>query len=122
MILKGSLQSLLHLNQAGDIEALHALTVPNAQEVTNDPSLKFKGKTVMVLPPFLTKMLMDADSKDPFKLFQAACKALNNFDESHLAIVPRDVDLQAEEDAAAPDTAKEVFLYVIQLLYLASKH
>jgi hypothetical protein len=90
--------------------------------VTNDPSLKFKGKTVMVLPPFLTKMLMDTDSKDRFQLFQATCKALNNFDESQLAIVPRDLDLQAEEDALAQDTMKAVFLYMIQLLYLASKH
>jgi hypothetical protein len=57
------------LNQAGDIEALHALTVPNAQEVMNDPLLKFKGKTVMALPAFLTKLLMDVDSKDPFQLF-----------------------------------------------------
>jgi hypothetical protein len=50
------------LNQARDIEAIHALAVPNAQEVMNDPSLKFKGKTVMVLLPFLTKTLMDTDS------------------------------------------------------------
>jgi hypothetical protein len=70
------------LNQAGDIEALHSLTGPNAQEVMNDPSLKFKGKTVMALPPFLTKTLMDADSEDPFQLFRATCKALNDFDES----------------------------------------
>jgi hypothetical protein len=103
---KGTTPKFVHLNQAGDIKVLHALTVPNAQEVMNDPLLKFKGKTVMALPQFLTKLLMDVDSKDPFKLFQAACKALNDFDESHLAL----------------DTAKEVFLYVIQLLYLASKH
>jgi hypothetical protein len=73
---KGITPKFVHLNQAGDIEALHALTVPNAQEVMNDALLKFKGKTVMALPHFLTKMLMDADSKDPFKLFQAVCKAL----------------------------------------------
>jgi hypothetical protein len=60
----------------------------NTQEVSNDPLLKFKGKTIMVLPPFLMKTLMDADSKDPCKLFKAACKALNNYNESQSAIVP----------------------------------
>jgi hypothetical protein len=83
---KGITPKFVHLNQAGDIEVLHALTVPNAEEVMNDSLLNFKGKTVMALPQFLTKMLMDVDSKDPFKLFQAVCKALNDFDESHLAI------------------------------------
>jgi hypothetical protein len=60
----------------------------NTQEVSNDPLLKFKGKTIMVLPPFLMKTLMDADSKDSFKLIKAACKALNNYNESQSAIVP----------------------------------
>jgi hypothetical protein len=35
---------------------------------------------------------------------------------------PHDVDLQADKDTAALDMAKVVFLYVIQLLYLASKN
>jgi hypothetical protein len=65
------------------LEALHALTVPSAHEVANDPSLKaIQGKNShgSMLPPFLMKTLIDINSEDPFKLFKAACKALNNYE------------------------------------------
>lgn len=48
----GITPKFIDLNGTADIEALHALTVPSAQEVADDPSIKFKGKIVMALPPF----------------------------------------------------------------------
>ncbi len=119
----GITPKFIDLNGTADIEALHALTVPSAQEVADDPSIKFKGKIVMALPPFLMKTHIDMDFKDPFKLFKVAWKALNDYDNKNQpAIVPCNMDLQAEVDVEAPDMAKAAFLYVTKFLYLTPKN
>jgi hypothetical protein len=60
----GITPKFIDLNGTADIEALHTLTVPSAQEVADDPSIKFKGKIVMALPPFLMKTHIDMDIRE----------------------------------------------------------
>jgi len=56
------------------------LTVVMTEEPQNDKSLKFKGKRMIVLPPFLAKALMDADMEDAATVMMASCKTLYQFD------------------------------------------
>jgi len=55
-------------------------TVATSVELQEDESLTFKGKCMVVLPPFLAKALMDADMEDAVTLMMVACKTLCQFD------------------------------------------
>lgn len=41
----------------------------------------FKGKRGIVMPHFVARAIMDADTEDPIVMLQVVCKALNDFDE-----------------------------------------
>jgi hypothetical protein len=76
----GTSPSFAKIQKATSLEALKTLTVPSQMALQKDGNklLTFKGKCSVIVPPFLTKILMDIDSKDPFVLLQATCKALSD--------------------------------------------
>ena len=54
--------------EATSIEKLNKLKPASKEQVQKHLELQYKGKKGVVLPPFLMKILMDADSEDPFIL------------------------------------------------------
>jgi hypothetical protein len=52
----------------------------NSQHTRNSSSRE--RKQGVIIPPFLTKILMDVDSEDPFILLKACCKVLKDFDKT----------------------------------------
>ena len=53
------------------VEELQALSTPSRSVVADNPTLKFQGKFSIAMPPFLTKILMDADTEDAFNLLKS---------------------------------------------------
>ncbi len=72
----------------------------------------------MPVPPFLATVLMDANTEEPWALLHSCCKALNDFDEQSMVMVPEGQDSDSDDDA----TAKETFYHVAQFLYIAKCH
>ena len=108
------------IHGAKTLEELKALPTPNRETTADNPTLSFKGKMSIAVPPFLTKILMDADSEDPFILLKACCKALNDFDERNLAIVPNGDNDLAQVQEVNDESAKSVFFRVVQFLTIAA--
>ena len=88
----------------------------------------FHGKQAIVLPPFLAKAFMDADTEDAAELALVGCKILQDFDaqmaqgECGVVEESKDSDL-TEDDVLAPAPGQHVtvtFRYVIQFLYLVA--
>jgi len=73
-------------------EDFAALGPPSSKELQEGPNLQFGGKRMIVLPPFLTKVLMEVDSDNAITLLVAPCKVLCDFD-----LVA--VEAEVEEDA-----------------------
>jgi len=98
-------------------EEFDALSVATTQELQEDENLKFTGKRMVVLPPFLTKAMMDADTEDAILLMMAACKALCDFDTmADGAFVPNGSD-----PAEGLMSAREEFFHVVQFLFLVGR-
>jgi len=92
------------------------LRAPSTEDLQADPSLKFEGKRMVVLPPFLTKVLMETDSDCAITLMIAACKAICDFDS-----VAADVGSEEGDEEGDAMTAKNKFFHVVQFLYLIGK-
>jgi hypothetical protein len=63
--------SVEKINEAVDLEALKSLA-PTAVTCSHE---NFARKKCIAIPPLLTKVLMDADSEDPYVLLKTYCKA-----------------------------------------------
>jgi hypothetical protein len=104
---------------SGTLEELKNLKPASNTKLTAHPELLFKGKKGVVIPPFLTKILMDVDSEDPFVLLKACCKVLKDFDETPEMVEAMDED---EDDAGEqPVSATMTFFHVVQFLYFAAR-
>ncbi len=101
------------------VEELRALSTPTRSVVADNPTLTFQGKLSIAIPPFLTKILMDADTEDAFKLLKACCKALKDFDERNPAYTPTTDVNMAQVQETNNDSAKSVFFRVVQFLTIA---
>jgi len=95
-----------------------ALTVATTEELQDDNSLKFKGKLMVVLPPFLAKALMDTDTEDAVMLMMAACKALCQFDTMADGVFT----LNGTKPEEGLLTAKEESFHVVQFLFLVGRN
>jgi hypothetical protein len=93
------------INRAEDLEELKAL-VPTANTRSHKA---FAGKKCIAIPPLLTKILMDANSEDPYVLLKASCKALVDSDCYDAAVV--------NADGTIGEDATESFFYAVQFLF-----
>ena len=102
--------------------------VPPAGPMTRGSEPPFHSKWAIVLPPFLAKAFMDADTEDTTELALLGCKILQDFDaqtargERGTVEESKDSDL-AEDDVLAPAPGQSVtvtFHYMIQFLYLVA--
>ena len=99
--------------------------VPPVGPMTRGSELPFHGKQAIVLPPFLAKAFMDADTEDAAELALVGCK---NFDaqmargERGTVEESKDSDLTEDDvPALAPGQSVTVtFHYMIQFLYLVA--
>jgi hypothetical protein len=115
---EGITPTMSEISEAASIDALKKLKPASKEQLQEHPELQYKGKKGVVLPPLLTKILMDADSEDPFILLRACCKALLDFDEASPAMVANASD--AEDDDDAPILASITFFRVVQFLFFAT--
>jgi hypothetical protein len=89
-------------------------------------NLKFKGKWGVILLPFLTKILMDANTKAPFNLLTTTCKALLEMDASLPKIVHHpepDKEIEEEDNEEAEEESTrvmDIFFRVVQFLALVT--
>jgi hypothetical protein len=74
---------------ATTLEDLRKVAMPTSAAIKDYPELKYKGKKCIAVPPFLTKILMDADTEDAFQLLCMCCKALADFDNRDPVMVAR---------------------------------
>jgi hypothetical protein len=79
---KGITPTMSEISEATSIDELKKLKPASKEQLQDHPELQYKGKKGIVLPPLLTKILMDANSEDPLILLRACCKALLDFDEA----------------------------------------
>jgi len=94
------------------------LTVATSTGLQEDESLTFKGKCmVALLPPFLAKALMDADTEDAVTLMMVMCKTLCQFNiMADGGFVPNGT--KSEEGEA---NTNDKFLHVVQFLFLVGR-
>lgn len=124
----GATPTFADIQQAKTIAELRALKLPSSNELKKKANkrLKFDGKRAVATPPFLTKILMDADTEDPFVLLQTTCKALADLDSSIPVVVEHpknDQDGSDDDDAEEPESslATEIFFRIVQYLFLVAR-
>jgi hypothetical protein len=71
---EGITPTMSEISEAASIDALKKLKPASKEQLQEHPELQYKGKKGVVLPPLLTKILMDADSEDPFILLRACSR------------------------------------------------
>ncbi len=101
--------------EATSIEKLNKSKPASKEQVQKHLELQYKGKKGVVLPPFLMKILMDADSEDPFILLWACCKALLEFNEPSAVMVDNEEEAEDEDDE--PILASITFFCMVQFLF-----
>jgi len=93
---------------------------------TTNPTLKFQGKHMVFMPPFLTKVLMETDSESAITLIIATCKALCDFDSVVVELEPEE-----EESGSSGKTWKlwsvcqpvqNVYYSIMHKIYLTRQH
>jgi hypothetical protein len=115
---KGITPTMSEISEATSIDELKKLKPASKEQLQDHPELQYKGKKGIMLPPLLTKILMDADSEDPLILLHACCKALLNFDEASPTMVENEPE--AEDGDDAPILASITFFHVVQFLFFAA--
>ena len=103
--------------EATTLEDLGKVAMPNSTAVKNYPELKYKGKNCIAVPPFLMKILMDADTEDAFQLLCMCCKALADFDNHDPVMVAHHSDTESDDKESE---ATDVFFRLVQFLYLVA--
>jgi hypothetical protein len=68
---KGITPTILEILEATSIDELKKLKPALKEQLQKHLELQYKGKKGVVLSPFLTKILMDANLEEPFILLQA---------------------------------------------------
>jgi hypothetical protein len=116
---EGITPTMLEILEATSIDQLKKLKPASKEQVQEHPEMQYKGKKGVVLPPFLTKILMDADLEDPFILLRACCKVLLDFNEASPAMVDNNEEVKDEDDK--PILALITFFPMVQFLFFAAR-